>query len=98
MAATQPIYLSDSELQSLKDSLAEAFAYKSGKYFKFLTYGSIKAETLDKISKQILLYILCLQEWNQHSDGTTTGLFNYITRLEFSNLVNQSRKIIAYNG
>ena len=73
----QSIYLSNAELQDLKDSLGEALAYKGGQYFKYLTYGSNKAESLSTISKQILLYTHCLEEWNQHSDGTTTGLYNY---------------------
>ena len=93
----QLIYLTNTELDTLKDNLAQAFAYKTAKYYKFITYGSVKYNSLDRICKLTLLYILCLNEWNQHDDGTTSGLFNYITREQFSNMVNEIRKITSFN-
>ena len=45
----QLIYLTNTELDTLKDNLAQAFAYKTAKYYKFITYGSVKYNSLDRI-------------------------------------------------
>ena len=86
------IYLTTDELNTLKNQIELNFA-NSQSWFNELRFGIVNKDK--NYRKDLFLLIIFFSYWNQHSDGSDAGLFNYATRLEFSTAVNKAKRIVA---
>ncbi len=86
------VYLTTSDLDTLVSEMQLLFA-KRNDWFDSKRFG---LEYCDMLSNRLLLYTILLNTWTQHGDGTTTGLNNYISRNQFSIIINDIRNILGY--
>ncbi len=89
---TNDIYLTTAQLDTLRSEIEYNFA-NSQDWFNDMRYGIVNKSS--NYRRDLLLLSILFTYWSQHSDGTTTGLTNYITRQEFSKAVNKARRIVA---
>lgn len=89
---TVDIYMTTEDLNTLRGQIELAYANKQS-WFNDMRFG-IKSKDRP-YREQLFLLILFFNNWNQHSDGTTTGLTNYATRQEFSKAVNTAKRIVG---
>jgi hypothetical protein len=87
------LYITDTDLDLLKSELQLLYAKNAG-WFNHKRFG-ILGKCNNDLFKLMHLYVVFLNYWTQWPDGTTTGIDNYMTRQEFSRVVNQVKNIIG---
>jgi|CryBogDrversion2_1035201.scaffolds.fasta_scaffold17919_2 hypothetical protein len=72
------------------DYAISLYAYKAGKKKLF----NVGTGDFDRL-KIAVTYRWVLNDWEQYSNGLTTGFINRITQDEFTNLLNNVKKLLA---
>lgn len=79
----------------LKLKLTRFVAAEGVKRLNSILYGSLNTACSETIRKEGLLYAYVFNFYEMNTDGSTTGLINYITEEEFNNVCNKVERICA---
>lgn len=83
--------ISTTDLNILLGEMTSAIA--TNQAIELLRYGQDATEALFDLNCMLMDYEV-LYVWQQHSNGTTDGLTNYITQEQFDKLVSVVRKYV----
>lgn len=83
--------ISTTDLNSIKCQLEDCYACATYKVAKANLYALPCNDSC--IAKELFLYEYILSSWEQNTNGTTTGYFNYITLDQLTNIINRIKQI-----
>lgn len=86
------IYLTTVELNDLRSQVENLLASHDD-WFNIKRFGILSNSR--SYRGDLLLIIVFLQYWTQYTDGTTTGLYNYASREEFSKVISKARDVVG---
>lgn len=86
------VFLTDTQLTALKQEADKAFGEAVNSLFISKIYGA--RDKNFRLYSELYLYRKALENWNQWNDGSDTGLYNGLSRKQFSNIVNRMKLIL----
>ena len=88
--ASANIIYTDAQLACIKAGVQTAFGVYIGRYANANLY---MLDPCDNLQKSVILrgFYRVISDWQQYSDGSTTGLDNFLTQEEFVTVVEAAK-------